>query len=295
MKTLQINRIRIPFPESWNELTKDQLLAVCKFYSQTLDYTMMRQLLFCSLSGLSILKRKEVESEDEEKTGYWFEYKKQTFRISAIDLAYLLKFVDFLFDSYQRNNVITFYIHSQISEQRIPSVMVGGLKLYGPHSHLSNTPWIEWQTAMIHYKKYKTYGDVLDLDRLCATLYREKRTDIQENDPRMFEDKRSIFSDYAVDDRALKIAKLPFDHKIAILFYFEGCIILLERLYPEVFRVPSTPVKSDNKQEQQVNIGMALENVVVSLAQNDPKLFDVYRQLNLHDMLRGLCENIKKQ
>ena len=296
MKTLQINRLRIPFPESWNELTANQLLMICKFYSKTLDYTLMRQLIFCNLAGLTILKRKEVAGEDEEKTGYWFEYKKQKFRISAIDLAWLLKFTDFIFDSYESKNTITYYIRSQISEQKIPSVVVDGIKYYGPHSHMSNTPWIEWQTCMIHYKNYKTSGDISNLNKLCASLYREKRKDIALDDPKMFEDKRSVFTDFAVDDRALKIAPLSFDIKIAILFYFEGCIVLLERLYPEVFRSPKPEGKATTKKPQEnINIGLMLEDVVVSLSKNDPKLFDVYRQLNLHDMLRGLCKNIQTQ
>lgn len=294
MRILQINRLRIPFPQSWNELTQKQLLRIATFYAQTMDYNLMRQVIFCELSGLKILKRKEIEHPvDSDHTGYWFKYFDNTFRISAIDLGWMLQFVDFIFASYERNGFVTYYIKSQIYEQKIPFILLNGVKYYGPHGLMANLPWIEWQTCMIHYKNYKAQAEISHLDKLCASLYREQRKDISIEDPKFYEEPRQEFIDFAVDQRAERFKKMDMSYKIAILFYFEGCVALLETLYPEAFSSPDK--KKEDGPPKDINIGLVLEDVIAALSDNDPKLFDTYRQKNVHDILRGLCKSIKKQ
>lgn len=93
----------------------------------------------------------------------------------------------------------------------------------------------EFNFADTWYTRYKNTGEVKYLDNLIAVIYRPGRLWFNSKNPANKADRRQPFSNKTVDWRIPLIASLPFDIKLSIVLWYEGCRSMIKDRCPSLF------------------------------------------------------------
>jgi hypothetical protein len=102
-------------------------------------------------------------------------------------------------------------------------------KLYGPADALSDLSFFEYIEA--HHAFLECAADssgsvpVENIDRLIAILYRPKRrfSWLRKLSPLWNGQMREKYNEHTVEDRLLKVSKLPIEVKVGILIWYRAC------------------------------------------------------------------------
>jgi hypothetical protein len=109
------------------------------------------------------------------------------------------------------------FTESYPSKNMIPTVVSGGVKLYGPGDGFRHVLVKEWLCADPVIRVYQKEKSIKSLDKLVCFLYRPERADGV-----MSGDRREHFDEFVCMDRLDLIAKLSHAEKLAIAMNYIG-------------------------------------------------------------------------
>lgn len=202
-------------PESFNELTADQLLQLCRYYNGQTLLPKARLHFALHLVGW--------------KAFHW----RRNRAIMAIphqQVHFIGQSIDWAFAP------------STLTRQLLPRVRVGLRFFYGPKDFFGNGILDEVITAFEKMTSYKEASSDAERSRLlaelAATLYRPRKWYwpfikwlpwLNNGDP------RRAFNENLIKPNAAILGKLPQEQLNAILLFFEGCTAHWEAVAPLVF------------------------------------------------------------
>ncbi len=146
--------------------------------------------------------------------------------------------------------------------------------LYGPANEFDNFTMKEWNACEIFYNEYTQEENALALDKLVAVLYRPAKPnyDFAKNSDG---DCRLPLNINEVPYYEAKIAHWPFEIKMAILYWYDGCRNFLNDLY-EVEKSNDKPEVAD------------LFLLIRSLCGEKYGSFHEVENMNVHQVMREL-------
>lgn len=205
MKTLTFDHIRpvsIDIPETWNELTRRQLLNVSKWLDADMPEAPKKLKLLMALMDVR-----------------WYQFALQWkfFFLDPNAIPDLLKLTDFLFEE------------NKLSNWLIDNVKVKGQRLFGPMDKLSNITLGEFSFTETYFMQFHQNQSDHYIHKLIAVLYRPADMGVDEGDI------REEFNEYKIENRAILISKLPNNVKLAILYNYIGCRNAIVSLFPRIF------------------------------------------------------------
>lgn len=203
-------------PSSWNELTRKQLLYICRLlYVETGDIYRFRIAALRYLLGLS-----------------WFE----TLMIGDF-LPDLFPYVAFL----EQENTLT--------DNKITTIKAKGITFHGPMGGFETLKAEEWTEADQAFIEFSRTKDEAELDRLIAILYREAIPDMGPTHPEWKKDLRQSYIEEQVELRQRIVTHISQPHKFAILTWYIGCRREWEDIFYRVFKEGKSDVESFGWQE----------------------------------------------
>lgn len=116
-----------------------------------------------------------------------------------------------------------------------------GVKYYGPHNYLLNIPIEEMVEAMMYFSAYvqsqKKEPKADLLDKMIAVLYRPGRLfyAFEKLTPGFILDRRVKNNPYRFEQRVERFAQLPEELKMAIFLQFEGALSDFAKSFPKSF------------------------------------------------------------
>ena len=293
-----INNNKFQCPSSWNELNRNQLLRIAGLSRLHLTPIEFKTVLLPSLLGLETIKVEEKIIAGE--TCFVFKHNKKTvYIISAIDIAFIIKKLDWLFVIKKDSDGNEQYIlNSKLSKQIIPeisftlpasfdklrmTVQEKIVKLYGPESGLSNIILQEYIHTETFFNKYQQTGDIAYIDKLIAVLYRKQSKDY--NPENNAGDRREEFNDYLIEKHSKLIKHVDADIKYAIILFYIGCNYHIQHLFPEVFKASAKTESSKSN-----NTFMNMMKLVTALTGNDVTKNEQVRKTSLYEIFISLQE-----
>lgn len=208
------NGTTIEFPEYLGEYTNEQYLHFCKLLTQNksnkISYPEFRVKLTYKL--MNMVHSKTKLSSEHQGT--------RNENIYAISLL-----IDDLFIEKKEKNKIIKTIDLSFVDNKIPKFTHNHKTYYGPDKALVNISFDEFLEAIKHFNKFSENNKVADLDKLVATLYREKKSDTKHNKLTNYDgDIRQEFYSTNIDQRSKLISNIPMHVKIGVKLFFEACI-----------------------------------------------------------------------
>ncbi len=315
MKIVCINGDHYQLPTQWNELNREQFLAICRLSLEAQAVTEIKAKVLFLLLGFRIERMKEQRIGDEE-CFYVSAGKKHVYLLAATDVAYLANKMDFIFRITEDDEGNKSYqFRSRLFRQLLPDIKLKDGILYGPADGLNNLLFSEFVVAENHYagfiksqeteagseKKTEKPQPLKEgaithyCDKLIATLYRPRRRDYDENIPEHAADGREVMNVGTAEKREKLVRSLNPEVKQGILFWYEGCKDFLRGKFPHVFEVQgeSEKVKGNSRlrsNEQSVFEGYV--KMITSLAKNDATKVDAWMNTNLYGVLIAM-ENMR--
>lgn len=202
-------------PESFNELSTQELLQLCRYYD-----------------GKTLLPKARLHF-----ALFLLGWKAFHWRRNRAVLAVPHEQVHFISQSLNWA-----FAPSTLTRQLLPVVRVGLHYYHGPKAFFGNGIFDEVITAFVKLTRYKESESEAErtqlLAELAATLYRPRKWYwplvkwlpwLNNGDP------RQAFNEHQIADRAKRLAKLPKEQLYAILFFFEGCTAHWKAIAPLVF------------------------------------------------------------
>jgi hypothetical protein len=276
MKLVEINRQFYNVPESWNELSKRQLLQVMQLF-YLLKYTneQAQLKLLKILTGMSWWEFFRAPVTTCERRVF------NPFNFSTSVGVYLfsIRKICYGMDEY------LYLIHFLLEENKLTKNVVPQYKdFYGPADECSNLRMCEFTFSEHYYMQWsENRQDENLLNNLVAVLYRQRKKnyDLRKNedgDPRIAfnENLCEYFAESEVYDWPLKL-------KLAIAHFYEACRIKLVADNEEVFGGDGEPAKH------------GLISIMIAVAEaNAFGPFKEVEQLHVNMVMLQLKEQIHK-
>ncbi|MDA3906512.1 MAG: hypothetical protein PF484_10600 [Bacteroidales bacterium] len=271
MKKITIGNIGRYIPTNWNQLKKHELLELSRLGLESPGEMEIKSQFFLYLTKLRILISDKFDiiilADKEHKT----------YPVSSDQFIDMVNTLDFLFLS--TDDVFTF--KSSLTKNLVPFFNIIKLKYLGPKDALTNISFGEFIESEKHYINYLKKYKEADLNQLVATLYRPENKKIKD-----LGDHRIAFHSESNESRSMIIQLLEPEIKFAILLFYEGCRLHLEKLFPGVF---SGSPKTTSKKSK---YGMA--DVVEGLCNDDPTKFVQIEASRLYIILHHLEKRIER-
>lgn len=195
-------------PQSWNELTGAQLVAIAPLLLQReLSITIRAYIAFilCGF-GKAAFTAKATRKPD----GYDY------FANELIDQ--IVPRIDFLFDK------------NQLTAQLLPVLKVkkrfrffGSTELYGPADDFNNLTIAEFADAEACLTQYEQTHDDIWFNRFVAVLYRPRKSKADIASPQFNGDYRQPYNFHLNDFIAAMLTGLKHSEKAAVLLWYYGC------------------------------------------------------------------------
>ena len=202
-------------PQSFNELTRSQLLELCRCFDGRTLLAKAKFKLAYRLLGF---------------TQFAFERNKAILQIPFEQIYFICEKLDWAFAP------------STLTRQLLPKVRVGLRYFYGPSDAFNNGGFGEVITAFTQLTNYKESSDPAEQRRLLcelmATLYRPRRWwwPLVKLFPQLHTgDCRVPFNENTLARRAKLFEALPDAYLYATLLFFEGCQAHWKTVAPDVF------------------------------------------------------------
>ncbi len=236
MNTIQLDNTTVQSPQTWNELTREQLLYIGSMWRDWL------YIIECKQKGIEkqivktmqqqriVLLQVLMSINPFSKTAQRSLFN----RIAPAQMVDLLNTTNFIF----KENTLT--------KNLLP--LIGSL--YGPADGLKYTTIGEFAFAETMYLNYHKTKKVDYLNKLCAILYRPGKESNKEQG-----DIRDEFNEYNIETRLPIVSKWTEAQKQATLLFYIGCREAKVKRYKEVF--PTTYKKAKNKNWANIIIDLA--------------------------------------
>jgi hypothetical protein len=257
MHHLQLNGRHKKVAENWDELSREQLLALMPVLYHKFAETHRQQIeILKILFGINHVF---------------------ALRITDVQYCQILWMTHFLLGE-----------HVGLTKQLLPSVRRAWYHRprYGPADGLSNVRFLEFVFADAYFVAYAQGQDEQWLDKLIAVLYRPQRKPYRPGAAGYGGDRRQDFNENLVDEHAAYLARLPQAEKLAIVTWYRGCRHALELRYPLVF----TPENETKATENTGGWGQVLREMSGQAFGN----FDETGQQHLHTVLAKLEDDIRR-
>lgn len=209
MHDLTINGRGYQVAESWNELTRRQLLRIIRVLLMPMDPQAIKMRILHELLPLP--------------TGLFF-------ALEDSQITWLLRLAGFVTEE------------ATLTRNLLPEIRLPILKTYrwqqlhGPADRLGNLVMAEFIFTESFFLAWHHSQNQDYLDNLIAILYRPQREGYDPASPDYKGDRREDFNPHLFEKRAQSWVKhLSKPVKMAVLYYYAGCRQALIDQYPEVF------------------------------------------------------------
>lgn len=284
MNVVEFDNKTIRYACSWDELTRSELLQISRLLLQNLSpaefklrliYKMLglnRRILsyndrFYFVKGVFRYLRWEFLLKKAIKKGYIKRFSRQ-------DAYFLSETLNWMFHVEEKRKKVTYTLSNSLSRNLLGKIKRprGLSPLYGPADLLRDVSAIEFAKAHVRYESYVNTGDVRELNRMVATLYRPKKKGSKLN-----------YSDHLAERTALSMPMVPIQQRYAVFLFFQGCLWHLKKMYPLPF-----------SQQPQPSEGAGYGWAGIFRALTDGKIADIDRvmELPIHTVLMDLNEKI---
>ena len=270
MRTLKLDNTEFKIPKSWNEVSPETLVFIAALCENGIPKQELLVKTFLFDNQLKVIpnNNRNLLSVSHGKT---------EFVLTSDILNQLANCYSFLL----KDNTDGNYHLNPILIKPLPSFNINGITYYSPADALTNISLHEFIFCETYFHHYTVKDSSKYLDLLIATIYRPER----ENYKPEYGDRRAIFNDFVINDRAAKIESLPTTQKQVIKWFYEGSCAHLHKKFPHVFNTGSSASGSNDVFEGFIK----LVNV---LASNDITKTDKVRESNLYEALINFEEMI---
>ncbi|NCD41653.1 MAG: hypothetical protein EOL88_06120 [Bacteroidia bacterium] len=222
-------------PSSWDEMTQSQLLAIASMVNTPLpeyEFKIKALLIFTGWKLHSLASLRE--------SGVVLVINKKKYRLLPWQFNEMCRKLDFLFKETETKNGKIIHINSKLTHNLFPYIRCGVWlqrlrPLYGPANRLYNLTFGEYLTSDNFFRRYVATGKNEFLDKLIATLYRHQDSNYDPFSVNYRGDRREPFNEFTVEKRVKYVKKINISTKIAIMLWFNGCIVHLAEMFPLVF------------------------------------------------------------
>jgi len=274
MKVLTINAEKFHLPGSWNELTPDALLRVAQLAGDERSVADFKLKALLKITGLRLVERNPVVV-DGELHYYLRTPGKNVYLVTVDEINDVIDYLDFMFDYEEKKGQVTCVLSSKLTKNLIGAVRVGDEIWHGPADGLSNLKTGEYIRAETCLHHFNTRKNINYLFMLFATLWRPAA------EKPISTDIREPFDDGLVEDRAMKVKKVPHDVLLASLLFFSGCRKMLSEKFEHA---------SSGKKGGKEDVFMSFMRMVNGLANNDVTKHEAVRQSYLMEMMVTIDE-----
>ncbi len=236
----------LKIPQSWNALTRRQLLYLCKLYRLNLTELKFKTWLFVKLTGIKPLPRKIIA----DQVYYFFKKGKTRFSLSVDEMHWFLHSVD------------KFMQESHLIKNLFPKFRMLWKTFYGPSNSCYNISVHEFMLAETMLDAFHHSKDVKYLRQLTAILYRKQVKPYRPNSPNYTGDRREPFNDFTFQRRARWFRFLNQNKLQAVYVFFVGCRNAIIEKHPHLFNTTAVSSEKTNHTEN-------LKNMLISLNQGD--------------------------
>lgn len=217
MNIVQLDTIKINTPSSWNELSRQQLIEMAKYFDlvrlklkHSVEITAERIMLTIVMLGIKPLNI--------------FSKKRNIFFSLDPDQVYdLVKMNDFLF------------LKNDLTKSIIRYVRIGFKRYYAPSDGLKNISGREFAFADTFFLSYYNTRHIKWLDKMIAVLYRPAKKNFNPTALSYDGDIRQPFNNHLLEYYEGKISRINIYVKKAILLYYMGCRQAIVKRYPDIF------------------------------------------------------------
>ncbi len=197
MTIIEINTRFYTFPTSYNELSRRQLLRLTRILYSSMNIARANLVILKTLSGINAIR---------------------FMLASVIELADYFYLAEY------------FYVQNDLTKNLLP-VYRGR---YGPADDFDNLTGAEFTFTEMHYHQYIEGRDPRDLDKLAGMLYRRPKAGYDKH-TNPDGDVREPFNKNLVEHYGRQVKHWPLHIKQAILTWYTGCRLSLERNNPKIF------------------------------------------------------------
>lgn len=245
-------------PESYNELTGEQLIKINALLLTEIPKPMLRLKLLQVLLKLNMYRFFKLDADCKHRILFY----------DRMEDEFLVN------DEEEESSIDWIFKKNTLTEQLLPVYR----DMYGPRKEFDNLRVNEFHFAEICYFDYITHENIEDLDKLIAVLYRpcKKNYDfVKDSDA----DARIAFNANELAFYATKIAAWPMEVKTSILCFYDGNREYIRELYQDVF---------SSSEESKAEGSAGMYDIIRQLAGTKYGNFKEVEQLYLHDVLREI-------
>lgn len=260
------NHIDLKMPTAWNQLTRHQLLFVCRLFRLKLSEFNFKLSVFINFTGIRALPVRKVAGQ----TYYAFKKSGQVFWISIDELYFFIGAANYL------------CADSQLTKNLFPKFTLLGRRFFGPSAKCYNITLLEFLHAEAALFRFHAAHHPQHMRTLCAILYRHQVKRYNPASPNYNGDRREPFNDYTYQ-RCARWFKLLHPNRIyAVYVFYIGCRNAIIEAHPEVFSGGGT-VSS-----QPVNPVDGIKNLITTLTNGDVTKIHQIENTRVWDALHHL-------
>jgi hypothetical protein len=263
--------VDLKMPESWDQLSRKQLLYVCRLLNLNLSELKFKAWVFIRFTGIKPLPKKVFS----DRVYYFFRKKNTRFFLTPDEFHWFCNSANFLLSE------------SKLTKNNFPVFRILWKRFFGPSNCCYNISVMEFLVAERMIDAFHKTNQLKYLHLLCAILYRRQSRAHRPNTSNYNGDRREPFNDYTFEKRERWFCLLPVSKLFAVYVFFTGCRNLLIEKYPYLFN-------TQNVSSEPVNHAEILKQVMVALNQGDLTKNKVIRQTQLWEAFGHLNELAKQ-
>jgi len=219
--------LNLSMPQTWNELSRGQLLFLCRLFLKQLTEHEFKLLAFIRFTGIKALPEKVIA----EHVYYFFRKGSNRFSLTVEELHWFINSASFLLDEVQ------------LTKNLLPVINIFGFRFHGPSNKGYNITMLEFIHADTAVYAWHKTQKLVHLQKLCAVLYRPVRNWQETYRPTWDGDLRRQFNDFTYQRRVKWVRMLPKAKVFAVYLFYMGFKNALVKAHPGVFS--KAPVSSE--------------------------------------------------
>jgi hypothetical protein len=261
----------LKMPESWNQLSQNQLLYICRLFNLNLSELKFKAWVFIRFTGIKPLPKKVVS----DRVYYLFRKKNTRFFLTADKFHWCCNSANFLLSE------------SKLTRNNFPVFQILWKRFVGPSNCCYNISVMEFLMAERMIDAFHKTSQLKYLRLLCAILYRQQRRPYRPYSSKYNGDRREPFNDYTFEKRERWFRLLSISKLFAVYVFFTGCRNVLTKKHPYLFN-------ATNVSSEPVNHAEILKQLMVALNQGDITKNKVIRQTQIWEAFGHLNELAKQ-
>jgi hypothetical protein len=251
-------------PESYNELSSDQLIQINKVLLTGEPKSLVRLKLLRVLLNMNLYSFFRLPADCK-------------FRILFPDADTELFYTKI--DDEIESSVDWIFNNNNLTDQVLPFYKT----FCGPKKEFDNLKVCEFHVCEMAYYDYINTNDVVHLNTLVATLYRPVKNGydfLKDSEG----DARIPFNPNELSYYTSVVSEWPLAVKLSILTFYDGCREFLKELYEEVF------VTGESGESGNESAGMY--EIIRNLSGPRYGQFKDVEQMNIHDVMREIVSSM---